>query len=130
MLGEMTANEEWYRSIRLRSFTKKRSLSSSATCNKLSMISRRCSNPIFVTSTSSCTTRLPRLFCKMVVRRRSYVGSFSSAAHFSASSSSSTLLQCRDRDRDGVALREKNMSEPTLTDRVDRVVLPAPLASP
>lgn len=87
------------------------SLSSSATLSRLSIICCRSSYPIFLTSTSSCTTRLPVCFCKMVVLSLSYVGSFSKAAHLSASSSSLSWFL-----RVGVAALEKNTSEPIPND--------------
>ncbi len=85
-----------YLSILLRSFIKNLALSSSVTWSNLSMICCLSCKPKLRTSTSSCTILLPIAFCMMVVRSRSYVGSFSSAAHLSASSSSmaSSLVDC------------------------------------
>ncbi|XP_044354570.1 uncharacterized protein [Triticum aestivum] len=89
------------RSMRARSFLRKRSLSSSATRKTLSTKACRCGPSSMRTSTSSCANRRRPAWAsdrRMPVRSRSNDGSRSSAAHRSASSSSLSPAPLRRRE--------------------------------
>ncbi|NP_001169889.1 uncharacterized protein LOC100383783 [Zea mays] len=98
------------RSMRGRSFLRKRSLSSSVTRNTRSTKAWRCASPIARTSTSSCVCRRlrPRSLAlppseasagrTRPVRRRSKDGSRSIMTHCSASSLSTSSAPLRHRD--------------------------------